>query len=773
MTKEQQPISIDQLEENQRRISSSLEKIEAIENTVGEKMAKSWLESLSGIEYLEKAAKLSNAVPKIIKRLEEKAKPTLIEQREETESKISQLRIEIARKTAEESFEKIRQAVREGYLPVSVLQKAEIIYDEKYPKSPEEKAQKVEAVLPQMIINLDSGEVEVDGRSLIITGPIDSKTLAYLAQKANQNVPFEEINEIARQAGSKTKFSSGNAIHTLRRKLEIDPKNPILITRLGPKNNPSYRLNAQVEFTSQRYEESKQPFEVELPDGQKITTQGKIHLKAAQRLVETSFEFPVGSDDLSQYIYGQESEIYLRRLHTVLESLKKILRPHEWDIVQKSARIGGRRKQKEEYYLKKTSEEKVKPKEVPPAPHPTRTKTLENLLENTQISTQEIVKQLGKSRRRQELTWIQAYYALRKATNLIDIRSRKGIASTEETKVLGEIQRFIQEQELGDLVGFKEWLKLKLAPTTTEAEEIETTLPLAFTPEEAAILATEINMRGLVIQKYQIPLVPQEILKELVKQMPEKLEIPEEELIEKRHQALDKMIKIVNEELIDEVYDQQESEAVKDFLIYFLDLDPPKTYGLLQELLEIPVERFHQQDSSCQVIRVWQELRFPPKNAVEAPVETPQKEVVAEPAKATVEEAEIAGVAEEPKPITEETKQPKAKKEKGKKEGLTGEERQFFNQYLEQLKQNKVKEPIKASQLTRIFPVLKMNVIKKMLEKRYINPDFDGTGHPVYNQAEILTMLYVLKKDNNFTSQEVRKLKQKLQDWLDKKNQSR
>jgi len=165
---------------------------------------------------------------------------------------------------------------------------------------------------------------------------------------------------------------------------------------------------------------------------------------------------------------------------------------------------------------------------------------------------------------------IQKY--LRKAVNLMHIRDSVGKATQEEIQSLAKIAQFVKDNQLLDLAGFKGWLKFRLAPTRREAEIAEIVAPAPFSLEEAAILATEIHLRRQILEKYQIEPVPENLVRELIRQMPERLEITEEELFRSRNDALCKMIQIVKENLIDDVYDQQESEAVRDFLVYFLVL---------------------------------------------------------------------------------------------------------------------------------------------------------------------------------------------------------
>jgi len=272
-------------------------------------------------------------------------------------------------------------------------------------------------------------------------------------------------------------------------------------------------------------------------------------------------------------------------------------------------------------------------------------------------------------------------------------------------------------------------------------------------------LATEIHLRNDILKKYGIQPCQEELVRRLQESMSQKLQLSEEELYHARNNALRKLIEIVKNDLIDEAYDQQELESVKDFLVYFLTIDPPNTYNLLEELLAIPLVKFHETDTYGLVIKFWREPSIKPK--------TDTGEKISETEKMHEEESRTYGeITQKPKIAKTELEKKPAKRH----DGLSEEQVVFFSHCLEDLKRNNISKPLNTAQITKFFPRLKATKIDWMCKKGYVKPENSRDGHPVFTPAEILVMLFVLDQGNHINNQRIKKLRKNIEDWLAREN---
>lgn len=107
-----------------------------------------------------------------------------------------------------------------------------------------------EPSLPKITINLDTHQVAIGDRKMVITNPAQWATLLCLAKNTGSEINWREITRVAKEADSQVKHAAGGeAIGSLRKRLGIQDDNTI--ARLGPKNRARYTLNAQVEFVSE------------------------------------------------------------------------------------------------------------------------------------------------------------------------------------------------------------------------------------------------------------------------------------------------------------------------------------------------------------------------------------------------------------------------------------------------------------------------------------------------------------------------------------------
>lgn len=641
-------------------------------------------------------------------------------------------------------------------------------------------AEEKKRVLPKLVIDLlKPQEVQIDGKRITLS-PRDMAVLIRLAKTPQGGVSQKQITEIARQAGAKGRYPGSDTMAYLREKLEADPKNPQLLVSSGTNRNLQYRLDAQVEFLGERPEskrarEARQVFVVLLPGGRKLEVEGKITAQAIELLLMTSNEDPISSGGLTTYLYKVDDKRTRKLASSILVRVKKIVEPLGYRLVQITRPREMFRGQGGIYYLERPAEEAEERQKYywdEPVLE-SRREALKILLDNPQTSREQIIGILGltsgRKRQARQLTWPQASRALQNAARFLRIRIDKETAIPEELELWERIKAQTGEVEnLATLRKFNLWVHTWFkegAVTPKEAAEIgreiegkEKVEVEPFSSAEiavlAAVLAVEMHLRREIMVKYQIPPVPPGIVRELSEQLTDPLRLTENELFQLRNQALAKMIDIIKNNLIDEVYEQQTSEAVQNFLIYFLDLDPPKTYELLEELLEIPLDRFHQIDVYGHVLRYWEELRYSPETAIEQEVQAaalPQEKTPTE----EITTGDVRIIFEAPRSSLR------------KIEERDPDVRQRVNSLLDQVKSKGIGSSLmNSAQLSLFFP-LKERTIGDAIKRGYINPQIvTGKGtinQPRFNTAEIVVLIYLREYlDNNLSSRQKRKLAEEL-----------
>ena len=116
----------------------------------------------------------------------------------------------------------------------------------------EEAAPAEEKALTKVTIDLSDKTVEIDGRIVRFQdykGENHSwKFLLILAQNTNQDLTTHKLNDLASQAGSTSENVGRHYFRGLALKLEENPHNRKMLTRIGVGNSYIYQFNAQVEF---------------------------------------------------------------------------------------------------------------------------------------------------------------------------------------------------------------------------------------------------------------------------------------------------------------------------------------------------------------------------------------------------------------------------------------------------------------------------------------------------------------------------------------------
>lgn len=785
---ERQGPSLGDLKAREQKLQQSLVKAELVRATIGGPNFGRHLQQAgkNGVERIETDIRVGD----IRNALETRAIPHLTSQLETTQSQIDHLETEVPRlislfheyrdevSRVRGYVNRIKTHVRSGRLDRSSLVNAQAVWRdlqargqdpeiirgreffEAAQKAQKEKARKAKEVLPPKVEAVTEGAfVFPDDREVSNLTAKERQILSRLHFSEDEALPNSDlaISVYGKQVPIKTSRNRISAwMRLINRKLRPigwQVVNPTLADRRG--REAKYYLAPVVEKKEGLAEEKPKLVFLEEPN-EVIFARRVLKLTVKQfnilEVLARNLNQRVLSRDLLTEALG-EPDPRKMKLRNYIRRLRQIFnQPDRPEFLVSEMRASRSWYMLRDIEVVWPEEPKIKERrDIMPPPWPTRITALNFLMDNPEASTKEVTDILGRRRDDRDLTWMQAFWALRKAVNLMHIRDSVRRATQEEVEMLAKIDQFVKDNDLVDLAGFKSWLKFRLAPTRREAKIAEI-VPAPFSLEEAAILATEISYRRQILGKYEIEPIDKNIVGELVRQMPKRFKLSEEELFKLRSDALCKMIQIVQKNLIDEVYDQQTSEAVRDFLVYFLVLDPPKTYDLLQELLAIPLVQYHQDDSYGIVTKIWQELEHQPAVQLE-------EEVISEAA-----EPAVAVVTEEAQPS-------KVVKEKViKPPALSQEDRQFLNRCLEKIRSNRITRPINGAQLTKFFPTLKMRIQRRMLDNGYVSPDRDRSSHPRYSQLDILVMLLVVEKGNNLRPQEVRRLRGLISQWLEKKN---
>lgn len=637
-----------------------------------------------------------------------------------------------------------------------------------------------EPQLPKMIINLETKEVQINGRTRIIDNQVQFNVLVHLAQNVGELVDWEELTRIAVEAGSQYKRPSGDAIFNLRKKLEIDHKNPQLIIRLGPKQQARYRLNAQVEFVggeqkegetrkeqvAQRHQEAHQKFVKTLPDGQTIEIRGKITADAFDEIFKGTKENPIPSDQ----VVGE----------SVVPKLRKILQPYKWNIIQPIPPQEKAKGKTGVYYPQKidksqetatTQPEVEKPAGFPYEPvFPTRLEALRAFVENPQTTIEDIIKILGPSKAGRLLTRWQALVALigghdhRGAINVLFIRVGRNLATEEERSLWQAIKLgTTQIDDLAVLRTFRErfslWFKQLKTVTPQDRmimEQIEAIQPQQITYEEAAILASMIQLNT---DKFEVDELTLSTCQGLIDALPKRsnldLALWRNQYVSTRTAVLEKMGAILDSNRLDEIYDLHKDQDIKTLIIW-LFLQRERLGRNLSSLLpkrpepmrqtETELERlweqywqtvFGQQIKDGRQDHVTQEPVSEPVTSTEPPAQAPTKEpAVSEPVAVLPQTLSVVEEKpERPKMLTIEKRDPDI--------------RQTIDDLLKKLDEFHIRDTIGNPLLTKIFPVLKVTVVEKMIEDHIISPIRGKDHHPAFNLAEIVKMAYIFSHNRN------------------------
>ena len=453
----------------------------------------------------------------------------------------------------------------------------------------------------------------------------------------------------------------------------------------------------------------------------KINWEMLIHLlKNAQQEVSTS-----SLREIAQRLGSKDSSAVgnrLRRLREIIEP--DLYNPtiivasyHSQDTTYRlNARVefvGEEKKSEKELEKIKTEEEA--PKEFPPPLHQSRIDALTMLVLGTK-SVDEIRHTLGPAiRSGRQLTDQQVSWALIGSINKLYGRVKKGIANASELEIWETIRKETDIQEDGAILDFvrertKLWIKGETGITLPTPDWEMVFGPLS--SEEALILILFLEYHQDLLEKYQLPKLPEGLSQKLKAGIQTPLNYSTEELNEFRMNSLLKVRDIIRGEKLDKIYDLQDPE-IQTLLVYFMEIESQGAFDFMEDLLRTPQSVLKEQMEGIRRQLVAIDLQ-------DIPAELPHTLSVERPRIRKIEQRDP-------------------------------EIRQTINLYLDQIAEKGITKPISSHQLTSLFQRVKTTHIDSAVGKGYIRPGHGREYYPVFTVEEIALLLYVRERGSNLT----------------------
>lgn len=409
------------------------------------------------------------------------------------------------------------------------------------------------------------------------------------------------------------------------------------------------------------------------------------------------------------------------------------------------------------------SEEK-KPREFPPPLHQSRIDALLIMILDAE-SIDEIRQALGPARSGRQLTDQQVSWALIGSINKLYARVKKDIANAAELEIWETIRKEADMQNDEAILDFaresiKSWIKGIDLPTPD--------WDLIFGPlssQEALVLTLVLEYNQDLLEKYQLPKLPQELSEKIKAGIPILPSFSEEELNQLRVNSLRKVRDIIRGEKFDKIYDLQDPE-IQTLLIYFMEVDSQGAFDLIEELLKIP-----DRDAKDQLERIKRQLVDTDLRTIREVRQTPTLPYIRKSLILDTEESEQAtsqsqGIqASVPLPYEPPVEKPRITQV----EQRDTEVRQRINSFLDRITELGITRSINGPQLTRFFPRVKRNFFEQAVERGYINPERGRDHHPVYKVEEIIVLLYIREYGNNLTSRQVKELREIIEEEMGKR----
>lgn len=238
--------------------------------------------------------------------------------------------------------------------------------------------------LPKIVINLNTGEVEIDGRKIKFRS-INSLNFKFLiglvnlAKEIGQSIPSSQLKQLAIDSGYQGERPAGNMISEIRRLIEEDYKNPKIIVSRGISSQTIYDFKAEVEIIKTEQEDKPQPivktehfpiissaeaeqkapvkrilqydpetgiYKIPVIDGTIETT----HTRAAQ-ILDFLKRTPADANQIQAFINENYNSITVGNLHLNMWIARKAAEQAGFIIHQRGARSGLKKNELRPYML--------------------------------------------------------------------------------------------------------------------------------------------------------------------------------------------------------------------------------------------------------------------------------------------------------------------------------------------------------------------------------------------------------------------------------------
>ena len=590
------------LRAKQAQIEDRLGRVDNLMQNAGRMLIDKELVGVWGDDRIDGLIRIGERAEKIIARLQDKTRPYLLSQKQKVESQIE----------TEGRLERIRGLVERGIIPREELEKLQRMEPEKAPESRLAEPGVEAEPLPTIRVNVAARTLENDGRAFGFRSNNHIAWKVFLALAKNPDgVGNREIAAIARAAGSKGNRPAGETVDRLRNGLESLGLSRDIIETI-PKEGRGrviYRLYANVEFAGL--------FEV---DAEAIGNLSPLERKIIEELRFHSKENPAPVADLVRNIWSAEVPLKVGsdRLTTELSRIKRQLQPAGYavlNLLPRGSSRGGL------YYLEKVNqtvsapaivEEKPARKEFPKVGE-TRLVALSAILENPQISVDEVIGILGPNRKGRRLTWINADWALDKAARFLLIRSMGLMATEQEASLWSKIreQMYPQIADEGEASGqFRNYLKAwirkdrglseKQLPEITKEQEEQVR---GLTIDEAALLAAMfLNRKGL-LGKEGIEAFPEDIAKSLMLKVQTPAEVSN--LLELREKIVERLKEASTSGVLNTLFEETGDEDIQLLIVYFSEIEE-KVNGAFMENLTGGPDTFWQEEMG-RIVEIWKQ----------------------------------------------------------------------------------------------------------------------------------------------------------------------
>lgn len=609
------------------------------------------------------------------------------------------------------------------------------------PKAKEVKAKEEERVIGSRIkFNLDSGEIWVDEVGKMPLAKLQRQLFYFLALKVGQDIQTSQLAQAARDIGLKTKVR--DHVRKLREKIETDLHQPEIILCSGGGRKATYRLNSQ-EIT----------FQHQLLDGRVLETPSPIMSEYLRLLTKTSPTNRIDVNYLSEVVYGDSSRESKHLVYAYFATIRKKFLPPDLKLLVEGGACWLEKVVAEEKPSVKAEKEK-RPEFWRLPLLSSRQEALSLILDNSNAPLNEVIKVLGPSKKGKALLPQQTLWALENAVTLVYFRKTKGVVETQELDLWKRIRAQIGgRNDLQAARLFKQQIMTWYRPALEawqKAKGIVVEVPVeavsVLSDDEAALLAAILWHRQEFLLDHGFESLPKELVFELTQGGRFPFGTDNGEMNKLRTQALTKIKTIIKDKgRLDELCDLHSSDKQSLIICFLLAESKPGSLELLEQVLTEPLETYYQTGEDGLVRDFWQEFRA--RLSRDMGLETI--------------DVQPAPVAESPSVEAPPTKKEQAQRvEKVPLEQIIG---QNVEAILNEIKSKQIRsgDTFTQDQLSRHFPVLKSDFVKRIREKRWIRPAVGRDGvHPVFNVGEVALLLYIARYGNNLNSRQKKDLKE-------------